>query len=61
MDTFNLWDKTVLRNSLSTSRTSITRDSHDLSFMFVVYVFDLIANVWFVFILLVLEVHALFW
>jgi len=37
------------------------RSSHDLSFMFVVYAFDLIVKVWSVFIVLTLEVYDLFW
>jgi hypothetical protein len=38
-----------------------TRSSHDLSFMFVVYGFDLIVKVWLVFTVLVLEVHVFLW
>jgi hypothetical protein len=49
---FNSWHKTVLRNSFTVFRTYLTRASRDLSFMFVVYAFDLIVKVWFVFIVL---------
>jgi len=56
-----LCHKTVIRNSFSVTRTYLTRSSRDLSSMFVAYGFDLIVKVWFVFIVLVLEVPGQFW
>ena len=58
---FNSWHKTVLRISCDTFRTYLTRVSRDMSFIFVVYALDLIVKVWFVFIVLVLELHVLFY
>ena len=43
---FNSCHRTVLRNSFTTFGKRLTRASHDLIFMFVVYVFDLIVKVW---------------
>ena len=58
---FNSCYKTVFRNSFTVIRTYLTRASYALSFMFVVYGFDLIVKVWFVFIVLSLEVPGRFW
>ncbi len=58
---FNSWHKTGFRNSFTTFGKNFPWASHDLSFMFVVYAFELIVKVWFEFIVLVLEVHILFW
>ncbi len=57
---FNSCHKTVLRILYTHSRTYLTRVSRDMIFMFVVYVLDLTVKVWFVFIVLTLEVHGLF-
>ncbi len=58
---FNSWYKTVLRISQYSFRTYLTRTSRDMIFMFVVYTLDLIFKMWFVFIVLALEVHGLFY
>jgi hypothetical protein len=60
-NSFNSWHKTGFRNSFTTFGKNFPRVSHVLSFMFVVYAFELIVKVWFEFIVLVLEVHILFW
>jgi hypothetical protein len=50
----------VLRISYAAFRTYLDRVSRAMSFMFVVYTLDLIVKVWFIVIVLALEVHGLF-
>ena len=58
---FNSPHKTVFRNFLSGIRTHLIRTSGDSSSMFVVFGFDLIIKVWFVYIVLDLVFLGFYW